>query len=284
MVQGARTKENVGEALIFESTDKLRWTHINTLRTQTPFGYMWECPDLFEVDGQWVLLACPQGVERKGPGFENRYACGYFPLTGDFRGDCTLGEFVPLDYGFDFYAPQTFSDGARRLLIGWMGMPDADYANPTAARGWQHCLTVPRELRWEQGRLRMLPARELEALRGEARETVFSGRCQLELSPMSDLSISCRGGLSLSLSGVELRAENGTLTLAVQESGHGRTVRTAPAAELRNLRILADASTLEIFANDGETVMSVKWYPEDHGRTLTLQGNGRAAAFDMVRG
>ena len=106
MIQGARTREDIGEALIFESTDKLRWRHINTLRTASPVGYMWECPDLFEIDGQWVLLTCPQGVERRGPGFENQYACGYFPVSGDFRRGCTLGEFVPLDYGFDFYAPQ----------------------------------------------------------------------------------------------------------------------------------------------------------------------------------
>lgn len=52
--------------------------------------------------------------------------------------------------GFDFYAPQTFEDAkGRRILIGWMGMPDADeeYTNPTAKEeNWQYCLTVPREV------------------------------------------------------------------------------------------------------------------------------------------
>lgn len=281
MVQGARTREDTGEALVFQSPDRLRWTHVNTLRTAKPFGYMWECPDLFEIGGQRVLLVCPQGAERNRPGLENQYACGYFPLFGDFRGDYTLGEFVPLDYGFDFYAPQTFSDGERRLLMGWMGMPDANYTNPTAARGWQHCLTVPRELRWEGGRLRMSPAKELEALRGAPRVTAFSGRCEMELSPMSDLLISCEDGLFLGLSGVELEAERGTLTLTVREGGCGRTRRTAPVGKLRNLRVLADASTLEIFANDGETVLTTKWYPEGSGRTLTLRGKGRAVIYDM---
>lgn len=281
MIQGARTREDIGEALIFESTDKLRWTHINTLRTAVPVGYMWECPDLFEINGQWVLLTCPQGVERRGPGFENQYACGYFPVSGDFRGGCTLGEFVPLDYGFDFYAPQTFADGNRRLLIGWMGMPDAYYTNPTAAQGWQHCLTVPRELRWENGGLRMRPVKELESLRGEAQETVFSGGCEMEISPMSDLLISCEGDLTLNLSGAELKAENGTLTLTVLEGGWGRSIRTSPVRELRSLRILADSCTLEVFANDGESVLTAKWYPESSGRTLTLRGSGRLTVFDM---
>lgn len=135
MVQGARTQEDVGAALIFSSEDGFQWKHINTLRSQKPFGYMWECPDLFELDGQWLLFVSSQGVQKKEPGLENKYACGYFPLFGDFRNDYTLGEFVPLDFGFDFYAPQTFLDGNRRLLTAWMGMPDADYTNPTVAYG-----------------------------------------------------------------------------------------------------------------------------------------------------
>ena len=127
MVLGARSLEDAGEVLVFESEDRLDWRHINTLRTPEAFGYMWECPDLFQVDGQWFLMVSPQGVQKTGPGFENQYACGCFPLYGDFRGECGLGEFVPLDFGFDFYAAQTFWDGKRRLLMGWMGMPGADF-------------------------------------------------------------------------------------------------------------------------------------------------------------
>ena len=86
MVQGARTKEDAGVVLVFESPDRFQWRHINTIQTPESFGYMWECPDLFELDGQWFLLVCPQGLTEKGPGMENVYACGYFPLYGDFRG------------------------------------------------------------------------------------------------------------------------------------------------------------------------------------------------------
>lgn len=60
MVLGARTLEDKGEVLVLESTDKLHWTHINTLTTPEPFGYMWECPDLFCLDGQWYLAVCPR--------------------------------------------------------------------------------------------------------------------------------------------------------------------------------------------------------------------------------
>ncbi len=281
MVLGARTAEGAGEVLVFASGDKLRWEHISTLRTLDPFGYMWECPDLFEIGGQWFLMVSPQGVEKAVPGFENKYASGYFPLYGDFRGEYALGEFVPLDYGFDFYAPQTFTDGKRRLLIGWMGMPDAEYANPTAANGWQHCLTVPRELTCVDGKLRMRPAAELEALREKPREYAISGRQMIALFKSTEVMIGCEGGLTLELSGVRLEAAEGRLTLTIQEGGHGRTVRTAPVGEIRDVRILADTSALEIFVNDGETVLSTRWYQETEDRPLTVRGKGRASVFSL---
>ena len=77
MVLGARTLEDRGEVLVLESTDKLHWTHINTLTTPEPFGYMWECPDLFCIDGQWYLAVSPQGIQ-----CQNIYGCGYFAVYG----------------------------------------------------------------------------------------------------------------------------------------------------------------------------------------------------------
>ena len=32
---------------------------------------MWECPDLFEMDGQLYIICCPQGVETQGIDYEN---------------------------------------------------------------------------------------------------------------------------------------------------------------------------------------------------------------------
>lgn len=281
MVQGARTKEDAGVVLVFESPDRFQWRHINTIQTPESFGYMWECPDLFELDGQWFLLVCPQGLTEKGPGMENVYACGYFPLYGDFRGAYELGPFVPLDYGFDFYAPQSFTDGKRRLLFGWLGMPDAEYSNPTAAFGWQNCLTVPRELRCQDGRLVMVPARELEGLRETAREVRFSGRLTAEVPETAEIGITCGDRLSLELSGLLLEASDGVLTLTVLEGGYGREVRHAPVERLRSLRILADTSAAEIFVNGGEAVLTTRWYPETAGRTLTLSGEGSAEIWTL---
>ena len=75
-----------------------------------------------------------------------------------------------VDRGFDFYAPQTFEDeSGRRILIGWMVIPDPDYTNPTVEAGWQHALTLPRKLHIADGRLVQTPLKELQALRRNRR-------------------------------------------------------------------------------------------------------------------
>ena len=63
MIQGARTKEDVGQALIFASKDKINWKFRSRVESEKPFGYMWECPDYFEVDGTKILSASVQGLE-----------------------------------------------------------------------------------------------------------------------------------------------------------------------------------------------------------------------------
>ncbi|WP_122790095.1 glycoside hydrolase family 32 protein [Intestinibacillus sp. Marseille-P6563] len=265
MVLGARTKEDRGQLLVYESANKRNWKHINTLTTPEVFGYMWECPDLFCLDGQWFLMCSPQGVTRQGNKYQNVYSCGYFPLHGDFRGAYTLGEYQELDCGFDFYAPQTFVDGERRLLIGWMGMPDADYTNPTVENGWQHGMTVPCELKRDSEKLLRVPAPEMEALRGE--------RIAPEQAQIFDLEAQTapRGRLVIRGAAV-LEWDEGTLSLTLVQGGSGRTVRYAEPGTVRSLRVLADASSLEIFVNGGEQVLTTRYYPAPHACGVQSEG------------
>ena len=265
MVLGARTKDDRGELLVYQSDDKRHWTHCNTLTTAEPFGYMWECPDLFCLDGQWFLQCSPQGVARQGDRFQNVYTCGYFPLDGDFRSDYTLGGFEEMDCGFDFYAPQTFRDGDRRIQIGWMGMPDAPYTNPTVENGWQHCLTVPCLLRREGKTLRRTPVPELEALR--------KGRVSPEEAQVFDMvcRTAAQGRLVIRGSAV-VEWEQGQLRLTLDGGGAGRTMRVAPVESVRSLRVLADSSSLEIFVNDGERVLSTRYYPAPYLHGVTIFG------------
>ncbi|MDD3362834.1 MAG: glycoside hydrolase family 32 protein [Hespellia sp.] len=284
MVLGARTKDDRGEILVYESADKLKWTHINTITTPQVFGYMWECPDLFVLDGQCIVSMSPQGVTQSGNHYQNIYSCGYFPLYGDFRGAYTLGEFRESDLGFDYYAPQSFEapDG-RRIVIGWMGMPDADYTNPTVERGWQHGMSVPRELRWNGEQIITVPVRELEKLRGERKELTFAGKISCERKEGADICITNESdSLEIMLGDdAEIVYRCGLLTLKhTGINACGRTKRVAEVEKLRKLRILIDTSSLELFINDGEQVMTSRWYPE-HADTIELSGQGAVTIYDM---
>lgn len=273
MVLGARTLENVGEVLVWESADKRHWTHINTLKTSAPFGYMWECPDLFEVDGRWFLAVSPQGLAQQGNRYQNVYASGYFPVKGDWRTGGTLGEFEEFDKGFDYYAPQSFYDPLkdRRVQLGWMGMPDADYTNPLEC-GWQHCLTAPCVLSARGDRLLRTPAAELEACRDAGRTTPAGEHClplcfDWELTPAGDFCLELRDSLRLSFAGGTF-----TMELTSPAAAFGRTVRRADTARLHNVRVLGDASSAEVFLNGGETVLTTRYYPAPDCRTARLQG------------
>ena len=271
MVLGARTLEDRGEVLVFASEDKRQWRHINTITTPEPFGYMWECPDLFELDGQWFLLVSPQGIP-----CQNVYGCGYFPLYGDFRGAYTLGDFRPLDGGFDYYAPQSFLDGDRRLQFGWMAMPDTPYTNPTLAYGWQNCLTFPRQLRREGSVLLQSPAAELEALRG-APAALTAGK-PMDASPCFELAAAPEGSFSLTVAegltfSYDEASRTAVLRFADPALGGGRDQRTmALDAPCRSVQVLADVSSLEIFLNGGAAVFSTRYYPQPGPVSLRLEG------------
>ena len=274
MVLGARTLEDRGEVLVLESTDKLHWTHINTLTTPEPFGYMWECPDLFCIDGQWYLAVSPQGIQ-----CQNIYGCGYFAVYGDWRGEYTLSEFHEMDAGFDYYAPQSFVDSTgRRIQIGWMGMPDADYGNaPTVAYGWQHCMTVPCLLtNGPDGTLLQNPVPELEALRGTAQPA--ENGAELSVSPCFDLTAAPAGDFTLTVAqGVELVYTEADRTCVLRFTNpamaDGRTERRVQLnAPCRSLRVVGDRSSLEIFLNEGAAVFSTRYYPAPGEVSLKMRG------------
>ena len=44
MVLGSRRKDDVGEILVYRSSDLKDWKLANRVTSETPFGYMWEAP------------------------------------------------------------------------------------------------------------------------------------------------------------------------------------------------------------------------------------------------
>jgi len=177
--------------------------------------------------------------------------------------------FVDWDYGFDFYACQSFVDEqGRTILIGWMSLPhdehdDRPYDNPTAT--WRGCLTVPRVLTLnEAGRICQAPAAEIDALR---RERVEIGPDGISVEPkVADVVLTGIEGDGVLRFGdfLELRVEGGELALAFTDDavGQGRKLRRAHAGAVRDIRVLVDTSVLEIFVNGGEVVFGTRYFSE----------------------
>lgn len=303
MVLGARTKSGHGGVLQYRSRDLIHWKLDQKIGPKEKFGYMWECPDIFNLDDSgrttYILSFSPQGLERGRESFQNVYQSGYLIMTrdqvyqtgGDQVRQVQLDQvkFREWDYGFDFYAPQTFQDqSGRRILIAWAGLPDIqeEYQNPTVARGWQHCLSLPRVLTFRQGQVYQEPVEELQKLRqegqilrSEKKETPMAYQLhtrsyELYLPNVKEPEGCLRLGQDL-----EFRWKPGLCLLEfLNETGAGRKVRYCPLNGLTSLRLMADNSILEFYLNEGERVMTTRYYPveKDHsiyctgGQTLQL--------------
>jgi beta-fructofuranosidase len=271
MVLGARMDDDSGALLFYESGNLTDWKLLKIVSTAKPFGYMWECPDYFTVDGQSVISLCPQGLKSEEFRFENLYQSGYFPVSGDIRGAQSFKPFREWDFGFDFYAPQSFEDeSGRRILIGWSGMPDHPYENPTAGRGWENALTVPRVLHFRNGIVTQTPVPELEELR--SKEQIISPEGRLTLPEAAgDIEIHFpeyrfieTGSWKIEIGdGVCLSYFNQILTLNLSgKTGRGRVERKVRAAKITDARLLIDRSMLEFYFNGGEIVMTSHYFPD----------------------
>ena len=270
MVQGARTNEDVGQVLVFESEDKVNWKFRNRVESEKPFGYMWECPDYFKIGDKKLLSTSVQGLE--GGIWEDRnvYQSGYFEIEGDILGEYKLSEYHLWDYGFDYYAPQSFeTEDGRRIHISWMGMPDCEeYSNPTIQTGWQHCFTFPREIFEKDGKICQRPIRELE----EKKHLVSDVKGMLagEGYPVYEMTISdiTKNRFKVILSEkLILDYADGKFRMHFTDQdktsvSSGRSMRYVEVEEVKNLKILADTSSVEVFVNDGEYVFSTRYYPE----------------------
>lgn len=291
MVLGGRTRKNEGSILVYRSKDLYEWTYQGIILDELEdMGYMWECPDFFELNGKSVLILSPQGLHPKGYEYHNIHQSGFY--IGETDWDAVRfspeSEFVELDRGFDFYAPQTFEDeSGRRILWGWMGLGDTkpDYINPTFSRGWQHALTLPRELTIEEGQLRQRPLPEYKTLRQEgvkldidlANESTFeSDQLQGEVFEAVLTIEEINESLTLLLrQDTKIEFKDGVLTLEHGPSGYGRRKRSIALDTLEQLHIFSDSSSLEIFINDGKYVMTTRVYPEESKNQFVIEGNAK---------
>lgn len=292
-VIGAQREDKTGCALLVKNGGLL-----GELDFDLPdFGYMWECPDYFAIGDTDVFVSCPQGLAVDGYRYKNIFQAGYMLGKLDiehlkFEHD----DFIELDHGFEFYAPQTCAGkNGERIMIGWMGLPDMAY--PSDKDEWQGCMSLPRVLSVEEGQLKQRP---LAALTQHRKDSLNIDNIEQFSHGELVLDNADNQPFTLTLFADEThqtvvrydsdtlcfdRSQSGELpaiTLAEIPAGKGEHQRHYPCCTLTELRIFVDTSSIEIFINDGEATMTGRVFAPETANKLRFEGNATVTAYPYL--
>ena len=265
-------------------------------------GGVWECPDLFELEDNgkkiWVL------VVNLNPGGPNKGSATQYFL-GNFDGN----RFMPygtdtkwMDYGPDEYAGVTWSNtGERKIFLGWMS--NWLYANLVPSVAWRNAMTIPRSLLIiHVGKDRFVASQPIQELSKIQSESIVAEN--LKVSQRFDLSektgvlkfpclfkFDMKENKDFSLVFTNDKEEKLTIGYNKKLSQYfiDRTLsgkvdfqkdfaakHTAPRLtdqKRMNLTIILDESSVELFADDGLTVMTEIFFPDKPYNKIHIQTN-----------
>lgn len=297
LVCGA-SRGNRGQALLYRSKDMLQWEFFNVLaESRGEWGSMWECPDFYPLGEKYVLSFSPMNA--------GDHTAVYF--VGDF--DYDTGKFDyhvsgEMDWGLDFYAPQSFQapDG-RRIVVGWSNewewMPQWKDWGPTYKEGWCGFFNIPREVRMlEDDTLQFLPVEEMATLRKDLQS-------KGELAVMEeDIGLTAGDGVSFELMmeidlvktnadklELDLRCGNGKKTACIFDfknaelrvdrtnadgwsSGVSRSVMYLKRKKVLDVHVFSDQSSLEIFTDRYRNNHSNNIFAADEQNQLKIRAYG----------
>ncbi len=259
MVLGARDNKDKGLVLLYSSNDLKKWKYENRITSKEKFGYMWECPDLFEIAGDKFLITCPQGIKQEGHLYQNDNQNGYFKIDGT-----NAYDYQTLDYGYDFYAPHSFLDeNNRRILIGWLGLPDSPYINPTVKDGWQNALSLPRQIENINHSIYQYPIKEILDLLENTRSISVDEKTKIVGKKVCQIHCVFDSNFELNLNNLCLKYEKKLFSLIFENDKTNRKQRDVEIDYIEDVDIFLDNSVIEIYLNKGEKVLSSMYYDEE---------------------
>ncbi len=274
---------------IYSSDDLIKWQKESEFGQNIgAHGGVWECPDLFQLTDnkgvkRWVMLV---SINPGGP--QGGSATQYF--IGGFNGK----SFTPedsltrwIDYGADNYAGVTWSNvpenDGRRLFLGWMS--NWQYSQVVPTYKWRSAMTLPRELTLKNGRLYSYPVLEFNA-KIEVGENLTQDKYVLEditfglsmdvetVQPFElTFNSSSDDVLKVGFNGEQFYLDR---TNAGIDSFHPdfAAIHFAPKTMSDRLKVelFVDTSSIEIFINGGEIVITDLIFPISPYNELTLSG------------
>jgi len=257
---------------------------------------------------KWVLI---QSVGSSGPngGSATQYFVGDFDgktfvLDEGFQNDLKSNKALWIDYGKDNYAGVTWSNipDGRKLFIGWMS--NWQYAKQVPTYAWRSSMTIPRELKLIQKgksyRLNSLPIKELDEFVSNSigrdnlsiqDETVIVDKTVIDLTKADIrfeipqlkadvytfiLSNSKGEKIRFGLNNIENyffidRKNSGKIEFSEKFADSISKIPLEGRLRNLNVRILVDKTSVEIFYNQGEFVMTELFFPNAPFDAFTIK-------------
>lgn len=270
MLVGAQTTDGEGTAIIYKSTDRLRWEYSHKIASHTPLGYIWEYPCTFKSDDKRFLVFCPKGAVSSPA--SSPHTAAWAQITESLIKDCHS-----LDYGFDFYAPQIFTNTDNEIiLLGILTLPDSPYDSLSP------CLTIPRKLFLVDGMLYQEPLPALTELRAEKRTLrLCDGESGDTFGTVFEMILTfSQDSFSFILrDDIRIECNNGDFIISMGKSGLGRTKKHFYAEAFKNIHIFSDRGSLELFV--GGKSFSTRLCDNQKGTVNILTGSCRADIYKL---
>ncbi len=251
------------EMRIYSSPDLKTWTEESRFGAGLGcHGGVWECPDLMKVGDKWVLLC---NINPGGPfgGSATQYFVGDFDghrFTVDDASRYTDGKALWMDYGKDHYATVSFSNApeGRRTVMAWMS--NWEYANDVPTKQFRSANSIARDLfLYQAGKEYYLGSRPAKEYDGKGLDKTYKvkGSTTIRLTNAEgDEFVIAYDPKAMTLSCDRTRCGDTSF------SEHFPSVTIAPVhKKLTSIRVFIDKSSVEVFGNDGEVVLTNLVFP-----------------------
>ncbi len=294
-VQSSDDKD--GGLAIYKMINEDQFEYKTTLKSNNNYyGYMWECPNLDKVGDKYLFIMSSEGWIKEDDKYElNGFRNVVYTLIEklDFD-DIKLNElFEPrtMDYGHDFYAPQTYFENNKLLVIGWMGAVGVQY--PTDQYSWHSMLTIPRELSVEGDNLIQKPyigftmnaLSETETIFDDNLEVKKSIHLKFELDDILEIKISNDQGenVVISFSEKEIMLDRDCGSEIVDWDYENPRFAKRKLKE-QTVEIFIDSSSIELFADNYQTVFTSRFFVKNFNRIeLSKKTNMQVSKIKSIK-
>ncbi|QEH62265.1 beta-fructofuranosidase [Spiroplasma chinense] len=275
-------KDKLGGVAFYKMINPEEFEYFKTLKPSLgiDYGYMWECPNLDLLGDKMLFMMSAEGWNKDDNKYElNNSRNVVYTAIKDLdleNGKLNeLFEMITMDYGHDFYAPQTYWVKDKLVMIGWFGTIGVQY--PTDDYSWHSMLTIPRELSWSGNTLVQKPFKDFE--KNVLVDTKQITTDSIENKQALHLKFNLDDNLKITLKNdkdEEVVIEFTEKEIILDRSKQSEEVDfefESPRYALRKekeqvVEMYIDRSAIEIFADNYKTIFTSRFFIKDFNKII----------------